>query len=182
MRLLGNGVTTYIVLPTTSGWPSCPCAMPVENVVTTCRFIHVGGGDRVERAVAEVAVVAGRHPPFGPERRRDQTHRRRRPGHGAAGRRGPPPVAPAPDGSSRPGRGNSTAATIRDVSAVPVVMMAASIDGEIDLYRVRRSDSRSQAANSTRPPAARISAGRDPHQAGRRAADPRAAVRPPVWS
>ena len=32
-------MTTYIVLPKTSGCPSCPRATPVENVVTTLRFI-----------------------------------------------------------------------------------------------------------------------------------------------
>src|SRR4051812_43471654 len=35
-RRSGNGETTYIVLPTTSGCPSWPCGTPVENVLTTC--------------------------------------------------------------------------------------------------------------------------------------------------
>jgi hypothetical protein len=35
--MFGNGVTTYIVSPTTSGAASCPCSTPVENVQATCR-------------------------------------------------------------------------------------------------------------------------------------------------
>ena len=31
----GNGVWTYMVLPTTSGPPSCPRRTPVENVHAT---------------------------------------------------------------------------------------------------------------------------------------------------
>src|ERR1044072_3533010 len=31
--MFGNGVTTYIMLFTTSGLPSCPCSTPVENVL-----------------------------------------------------------------------------------------------------------------------------------------------------
>ncbi len=30
--MFGNGVTTYMVLPTTSGAASCPRLTPVENV------------------------------------------------------------------------------------------------------------------------------------------------------
>src|SRR4051812_6393927 len=36
--MLGNGVCTYIVLPTTSGPPSCPRSTPVEKVQATFRF------------------------------------------------------------------------------------------------------------------------------------------------
>src|SRR4051812_11583838 len=49
----GYGVTTYIVEPITSGLPSCPCMMPVENVATWCSLptllvsICVSGENRV---------------------------------------------------------------------------------------------------------------------------------------
>src|SRR3954462_1373639 len=38
-RMLGYGVTTYIVLPTTSGAASCPRLMPVEKVHATFSFL-----------------------------------------------------------------------------------------------------------------------------------------------
>jgi hypothetical protein len=38
IRLSGNGVTTYMVSPTTSGPPSCPCGTPVDIVVITLRL------------------------------------------------------------------------------------------------------------------------------------------------
>ena len=37
--MLGNGVTTYMVSPTTSGVPSWPRSTPVENVQATSRFL-----------------------------------------------------------------------------------------------------------------------------------------------
>ena len=37
--MFGYGVTRYIVVPTTSGWPSCPCSTPVEKVQATFRFL-----------------------------------------------------------------------------------------------------------------------------------------------
>ena len=43
IRLLGNGVTTYMVLFTTSGPPSWPCGTPVETVVTTLRLDTLSG-------------------------------------------------------------------------------------------------------------------------------------------
>src|SRR5262245_54490248 len=36
--MFGNGVATYMVLPTTSGSPSCPRRTPVENDHATFRF------------------------------------------------------------------------------------------------------------------------------------------------
>src|SRR3954464_14421067 len=38
IRLLGKGVTTYIVLSMTSGCPSWPCGIPVLSVVMARRF------------------------------------------------------------------------------------------------------------------------------------------------
>ena len=35
--MLGNGVTTYMVSPTTRGTASWPGVSPVENVQATCR-------------------------------------------------------------------------------------------------------------------------------------------------
>jgi hypothetical protein len=37
--MLGNGVARYIVVPTTSGSPSCPRRTPVENDHATFRFL-----------------------------------------------------------------------------------------------------------------------------------------------
>ena len=37
--MLGNGVCTYMMLPTTSGEPSWPRSTPVENVHATFRFL-----------------------------------------------------------------------------------------------------------------------------------------------
>ena len=37
--MFGKGVTRYMVEPTTSGWPSCPCSTPVEKVQATLRFL-----------------------------------------------------------------------------------------------------------------------------------------------
>ena len=37
--MLGNGVWTYMVLPTTSGPPSWPRSTPVENVQATFRSL-----------------------------------------------------------------------------------------------------------------------------------------------
>ena len=37
--MLGYGVTTYIVPPTTSGAASWPRFTPVEKVKATCRFL-----------------------------------------------------------------------------------------------------------------------------------------------
>ena len=45
--------------------------------------LNVGRVDRVERAVAEVAVVAGRHPPFGVRQIGNQVRGRRRAGDAA---------------------------------------------------------------------------------------------------
>jgi hypothetical protein len=40
-RILGHGVTMYIVLLTTSGAASCPRVRPVENVQANFRFLTV---------------------------------------------------------------------------------------------------------------------------------------------
>ena len=37
--MFGNGVWTYIMLPTTSGEPSWPRSTPVEKVQATWRFL-----------------------------------------------------------------------------------------------------------------------------------------------
>ena len=37
--MFGNGVWTYMVLPTTSGSPSCPLRTPVENDQATFRVL-----------------------------------------------------------------------------------------------------------------------------------------------
>jgi len=63
IRLFGNGVTTYIVLPKTSGCHSCPCCTPWITPVTTCRFMTL------VVLMASSVLSAGcrnreHHPPF----------------------------------------------------------------------------------------------------------------------
>ena len=60
----GYGVTTYIVLPTTSGCPSWPRSTPVEKVHAACRFFAFAGGDLRQLAVARWSVVLARHGPL----------------------------------------------------------------------------------------------------------------------
>ena len=49
---VGNGVTTYIVVFTTSGAASCPRSTPVENVHASRKVLGVVGGDLSELAEA----------------------------------------------------------------------------------------------------------------------------------
>ena len=62
--MLGKGVTTYIVSPTTSGAASWPATMPVENVHATPSCRTVGGVDLVQPAEARGRVVLRRHHPL----------------------------------------------------------------------------------------------------------------------
>ena len=76
-------MTTYIVLPTTSGAASWPRLTPVEKVKATCRFFDVVGVDLVELAVARAGVVLRRHRPLAVlRRRRGGRGRRHRTGRG----------------------------------------------------------------------------------------------------
>ena len=125
----------------------------------------VGGLDRVEGAVAQVAVVAGRHPPLARGNVRHEPHGGRRAGHAALRSTAPPPVRrwlrrqPA---IRRRGNGNddhSGAVVSVHRGSVSAFTQAAPDDNGFC-----RSDSRNQAANSTSPPAGEDQSSRDPHQ------------------
>ena len=62
--MFGYGVTTYIVLLTTSGAASWPRSTPVENDQASLRFADVAGVISVQPAEARVRVVLRRHQPL----------------------------------------------------------------------------------------------------------------------
>ena len=64
--MLGKGVWTYMMLPTTSGEPSWPRSTPVENVQATFRFLTLSRLIWSSLRIALVGVIAGlQHPLLG---------------------------------------------------------------------------------------------------------------------
>ena len=52
------------MLLTTSGWPSCPCDIPVDELVTMCKFCTWWVLILSQRTEAKIAKIARRHGPL----------------------------------------------------------------------------------------------------------------------